>query len=409
MEAVPKQMTQADLCIQLLLFVDKRPGMREKIKLVRDFISRRQEKYACELQVIDVGEQPYLVEHFKLVATPALIKLHPGSRQILAGDNLIEQLNNWWARWQQAVEDYQNQAGQNAAHNGNSVEPGVEQGIEVGIERGKATQSVASVSDEAELIRLSDELFQVRQQNEDLQAQLSFKDRLIAMLAHDLRNPLTALSIALETLDMGGGVGENSTESKMTSALQKQLMKHARTQTKAIDRMITDVLQAAEGSNVRFKIHPVPLDLQELLVDTLNRLERQFQGKSQTVRTDIPQDLPNIYADPERVRQLLVNLLDNAMKYTPNGGKIEIAALHRTTQKVQVSISDTGPGIPLENQDRIFEDRFRLERDESKDGYGIGLALCQRIVRAHYGQIWVDSLPGKGSSFHFTLPVYQFQ
>ncbi|MEO1523769.1 MAG: histidine kinase dimerization/phospho-acceptor domain-containing protein, partial [Cyanobacteria bacterium J06633_2] len=180
----------------------------------------------------------------------------------------------------------------------------------------KALQSVSSVFEEAELIRLSDELFQVRQENEDLQAQLSFKDRLIAMLAHDLRNPLTALSIALETLDMGDRLEESKKESKMTSALQKQLLKHARTQTKAIDRMITDVLQAAEGSNVRFQIHPVPLDLQDLLLDTLGRLERQFQVKSQSVETDIPQDLPNVYADPERVRQLLVNLLDNATKYT---------------------------------------------------------------------------------------------
>ncbi|MEL6223834.1 MAG: histidine kinase [Cyanobacteria bacterium J06627_8] len=396
MEAAPKQTTHADSFIQLLLFVDKRPGMREMIRLVRDFISRRKERYPCELQVIDVGEQPYLVEHFRLVATPALIKLHPEPRQVLAGDNLIEQVNSWWPRWQQAIEEYLDQAEQNPRIKRAVVQP-------------KALQSVSSVFEEAELIRLSDELFQVRQENEDLQAQLSFKDRLIAMLAHDLRNPLTALSIALETLDMGDRLEESKKESKMTSALQKQLLKHARTQTKAIDRMITDVLQAAEGSNVRFQIHPVPLDLQDLLLDTLGRLERQFQVKSQSVETDIPQDLPNVYADPERVRQLLVNLLDNATKYTPNGGKIEISALHRTTQKVQVSISDNGPGIPSENQDKIFEDRFRLKRDESKDGYGIGLALCQRIVRAHYGQIWVDSSPGKGSSFHFTLPVYRFQ
>jgi two-component system, OmpR family, clock-associated histidine kinase SasA len=103
---------------------------------------------------------------------------------------------------------------------------------------------------------------------------------------------------------------------------------------------------------------------------------------------------------------VLINLLDNAIKYTPDGGSIEISMLHRTSQKIQVSISDTGPGIPPENQVRIFEEQFRLERDEQEDGYGIGLALCQRIVRAHYGQIWVDSSPDRGSCFHFTLPVY---
>ncbi|QYO68792.1 hypothetical protein JVX88_33195 [Leptolyngbya sp. 7M] len=98
--------------------------------------------------------------------------------------------------------------------------------------------------------------------------------------------------------------------------------------------------------------------------------------------------------------------MDNAIKYTPANGKINVAILHRTTQKVQVSICDTGPGIPSDNQQHIFGDRFRLQRDQAMEGYGIGLALCKRIVQAHYGQIWVDSEPNHGSCFHFTLPVY---
>lgn len=121
---------------------------------------------------------------------------------------------------------------------------------------------------------------------------------------------------------------------------------------------------------------------------------------------DIPSDLPSVYADPERIKQVLINLLDNAVKYTPEHGTLQIGILHRTTQKVQVSIGDDGPGIPKENQQSIFEDRFRLKRDETKDGYGIGLGLCKRVVQAHYGQIWVDSSPQQGSCFHFTLPVY---
>jgi two-component system clock-associated histidine kinase SasA len=86
---------------------------------------------------------------------------------------------------------------------------------------------------------------------------------------------------------------------------------------------------------------------------------------------------------------------------------IQVSVLHRTTQKVQVSVCDNGPGIPDENQKHIFEDHFRLQRDEMKEGYGIGLSLCQRIIRAHQGQIWVDSAPSQGSCFHFTLPVYR--
>jgi two-component system clock-associated histidine kinase SasA len=122
---------------------------------------------------------------------------------------------------------------------------------------------------------------------------------------------------------------------------------------------------------------------------------------------DIPQDVPFVFADEELIRQVIVNLLDNAIKYTPDGGKITLSILHRTTQKVQVSIADNGPGIPETKQESIFEGHFRLQRDQEKDGYGLGLSLCRKIIRAHYGQIWVNSVPEQGSCFVFTLPVHR--
>ena len=364
--------------LHLLLFVDKRPQSNERIRQIRQYLKQRADSDRCELRVVDIGEQPHLAEHFRLVATPALIKTSPLPQQTLTGSNLVAQLESWWPRWLQAIED----------HSEEQPQP----------------QDSLSAASDAELIRLSDEIFRISQEKMDLEAQLQFKDRLIAMLAHDLRNPLTALSIALETLEMGFDSG--SGETTLKPELQAQILHHGRTQTKAIDRMITDILQVAKGSHARFKINPVPLNLVALLNTILDRFKRQFQVKEQRIETDLPVDLPQVHADPELVRQLLVNLLDNAMKYTPQGGTITISALHRTTQKIQMSICDTGPGIPAENQQRIFEDRFRLKRDESTEGYGIGLSLCQRIVRAHYGQIWVDSKPGEGSCFHFTLPVH---
>ncbi|NER30066.1 MAG: histidine kinase, partial [Symploca sp. SIO1C4] len=189
--------------------------------------------------------------------------------------------------------------------------------------------------------------------------------------------------------------------------IKARLLKHIRTQFQRMDRMITDILQAARGSSTEFSIRPHKLDLGELCREILSQMSEQFQLKSQEVETDIPQDLPSVYADRELVRQVLVNLLDNAIKYTPTGGKIEVALLHRTAQKIQISVFDNGPGIPEENRERIFEDRFRLKRDEAKEGYGLGLSLCQRIVRAHYGRIWVDTTGKGGGCFHFTLPVYR--
>ena len=135
------------------------------------------------------------------------------------------------------------------------------------------------------------------------------------------------------------------------------------------------------------------------------QFQDKFQAKSLNLETDIPADLPLVYADPDRIKQVIVNLLDNASKYTPDRGTVNLSILHRTAYKVQVSVCNSGPGIPEEDCASIFEDSFRLQRDKSKDGYGIGLSLCQGIIRAHYGQIWVDSVPDRGSCFHFTLPV----
>jgi two-component system clock-associated histidine kinase SasA len=393
MEAMPKPDTSSQVSLQLLLFVDRRPASAEKIRQIRTYIKEHQSAIPMELQVIDVTEQPHLAEHFKLVATPTLIKLYPEPRQVLAGSNIVHQLERWWERWQRSVEDYIRQHSDELS--AESADPP------------RPEEDIGAIAYSAEVMRLSDEIFRLKQEKDELREQLNFKDRLIAMLAHDLRNPLTAVSIALETLELGISQSGEARSAHMTPALMNQLLKHARTQTKAIDRMITDILQIAKGTDGDFVVQPHRLDLRSLCLDVLERLKPQFGLKAQQVKTDIPADLPFVYADAERIQQVLVNLLDNATKYSPDGGIITLSILHRTTQKVQVSICDDGPGIPNENRERIFEDRFRLQRDEGKEGYGIGLALCQRIIRAHYGQIWVDSSPNEGSCFHFTLPVHR--
>lgn len=394
METLPAVSASSEIPLQLLLFVDKRPGSNDKIRQIRLRLKELGKDYPFGLEVIDVGEQPHLVEHFKLVATPALIKYHPEPRHILAGSDIVAQLDQWWLRWRQSAEEFSDdQDGQGAA-------PKPDQ-----------PSSSTSITHLTEITHLSDEIFRLKQQNEELQEQLQFRERLMSMLAHDLRNPLTTVSIALETLEIGldtrSGIKAEERKERLSRETIAQLIRHARTQAKVIDRMITDVLQAAQGGGGKLEIQPQKLDLGMLCLEILNDLENQFEVKAQHIKTDIPTDLPTVYADPERVRQVLINLLDNAIKYTPQGGSVQVSILHRTTQKVQVSVCDTGPGIPEENRERIFEDQFRLERDVGKDGYGIGLALCQRIVRAHYGQIWVDSTPSQGSCFHFTLPVYR--
>lgn len=393
MQVSQDQPIYSEAPLQLLLFVDGRPKSRQQVQRIRAYLKELQAEYSFELQTIDVGQQPYLAEHFKLVATPALIKIHPEPRQVLAGSNIIAQLKNWWPRWQTAVDAYL------------KLQEDLQERIDDTAKVTSPKSTIRSVAVSAELIRLSDEIFRLKQEKDNLQEQLQFKDRVIAMLAHDLRNPLTAAAIAIETLQSNYNL-ETGQFQRLKPSLTAHLLKQARNQTKIIDRMITDLLQVGRGKDTEFPILPQKVQLGKLCLDVLEELCDRYTAKSQEVETDIPNDLPYVYADPERIRQVLVNLLDNAIKYTPEGGKISIAGLHRTTQKVQFSIGDTGPGIPVENRDRIFENHFRLQRDEGTEGYGIGLCLCQRIVLAHYGQIWVDSAPNNGAWFHFTLPVY---
>lgn len=389
MEVKSLQFKLSEAPLQLLLFIDKRPSSSEKIRQIRQFLkeSAADDTY-YDLQIVDVTEQPHLAEYFKLMATPSLIRIHPEPRQVLAGSDLVGQLGSWWGRWQRVVDEHL--ATQRSPDSSDHA----------------SDSKIPSIAHSAELLQLSDEIFRLQREKEELQAQVRFKDQLISMLAHDLRNPLTAVSIAIETLEIGSQSREEGGGTRLNPALMAQIMKHARTQTKAIDRMITDILQAAREKGAGIKIQPEKVNLTALCLEVLDQLEEQLKIKSHHVAIDIPSDLPSVYADPERIKQVMINLLDNAVKYTPASGTIQISILHRTTQKVQISIGDDGPGIPEENQQTIFEDSFRLKRDEAKAGYGIGLGLCKRIVQAHYGQIWVDSSPNQGSCFHFTLPVY---
>lgn len=388
MEAYASILPKADSPFKLLLFIDKRPNATEQVRNVRKCLKKLQGDGPISLEIIDVSNQPYLAEHFKLVATPALIKVSADKHQALAGSDIAGQLEQWWPRWQR----------ENKTASPTSSAPAVESAAD-GV-------TVDAVAQSTEILRLGDEIFKLEQEKEALTSQLAFKDRIIAMMAHDLRNPLTAASIALETLELAYEPNSKRAE-KFTPELQAHLVKSTKVQIRTINSMITEILQAARGPSANLQITPERFDLKVLCDQVIASFQSKLVHKKQTLDIDFPQDLPFVYADADQVQRVLTNLIDNAIKYTPANGQIGISALHRTTEKVQVSIRDTGPGIPRDNQTLIFEENFRLQRDQTEDGYGLGLTLCQRIIRAHYGQIWVDSKRGEGSCFHFTLPVHK--
>ncbi len=370
--------------LQLLLFADDRPSSQKNIEEIKAYLDSLNKDYQFQLEVIEMGKNPHLVEHFKLVATPALVKINPPPRHILAGSDLTAQLQKWWSRWQNALEELQNNS-----------QPEVDAEASI----------LQTCLPSSEFIRLSDEVFGLKQELEELKKKLQFKDQILAMLAHDLRSPLTVASIALETIELA----KNEPNSQSTEELQAQLYQQVKKQFVIMNKMITDLLQTSKTMSSQLSISPIDLYLPDLCEEILMSLKTKFKEKNQELIQDIPQDLPLVYADRELIRQLIVNLLENAIKYTPAGGKITLSIIHRTTQKIQVSIYDTGPGIPEEKKERIFDGHFRLQRDRATEGYGIGLALCRKVVNAHYGQIWVENNQhqGKGSCFHFTLPAYR--
>jgi two-component system, OmpR family, clock-associated histidine kinase SasA len=375
--------------LKLLLFIDKRPSLAAQVRQIKEYLTTLETDFAFSLEVVDIGEQPYLAEHYKLVASPALLKIAPPPQQMLAGSDIVNQLERWWPKWQQ-----EHLASLELLSTDSDTLANF------------ADETANPLAYSAELMKLSDEIFRLNQTKEELEAQLRFKDRIISMMAHDLRNPLTAASIAVETLELGYSPNQTR-QLTLSPELTGQLLKHAKTQIRAINRMITDILKAARGASMELQLYPQELDLPSLCLEVVDAFQNRIDAKQQRLTTEIPQDLPTVYADGTQVKRVVTNLLDNAIKYTPAGGSVSIVALHRTTQKVQVTVTDTGPGIPSENRDHIFEESYRLQRDVTEEGYGLGLALCQRIIRAHYGQIWVDSAPGDGSSFYFTLPVYR--
>ena len=398
---VSEALPQTGEAFKLLLFVDKRPSSAEQIRLIRQQLKALPENEGIHLDIVDVTDQPYLAEHFKLVATPALIKVSAIAHQILTGTDIASQIAYWWPRWLEEL------AAQIADAPASRSDSGSVSSAQVGsVASGNGIKSINAIAQSTEILRLSDEIFKLRQDKENLTAQIAFKDRIIAMMAHDLRNPLTAASIALETLELAYEPNSEKAK-KFTPKLILHLVKITKAQIRTLNSMISEILQTAKGSNAEIRVSPQAMDVRSLCNTVIDSFQSKLGHKKQTIDTDIPQDLPPVYADPDQVQRVLTNLIDNAIKYTPANGHIGIIALHRTTETVQLSIRDTGPGIPQDQQKSVFEESFRLKRDRDEDGYGLGLALCQQIVRAHYGQIWVDSKRGEGSCFHFTLPVYR--
>jgi two-component system clock-associated histidine kinase SasA len=356
--------------LSLLLVAGRHHLSSRDLRELVEFLQNEDCGFDVSLQISDPTQQPELLELHRLVVTPSLVKLQPQPKQVFAGSSIFQQLRGWLPRWQQ-----------------DEVVSGLGLSLKPTELDGSRTQRE---------LQLEDQLLVLRQENETLIDRLEAQERLLRMVAHELRTPLTAATLAVQSQQLG-----QIDIHRFRDVLKRRL--------EEIALLSKDLLEVG-STRWEALFNPQRLDLASVAAEAILELEKLWLGRDVTIHTDIPADLPKVFADQRRMRQVLLNLLENALKYTPNGGLISLTMLHRTSQWVQVSISDSGPGIPEEEQQRIFLDRVRLPQTSAgASGFGVGLSVCRRIVEVHGGRIWVISEPDKGACFTFNVPVWQGQ
>lgn len=220
----------------------------------------------------------------------------------------------------------------------------------------------------------------------------------ISNISHELRTPLASLKALTETLQ------EGALEDPPAA---RRFLSQIETEVDALSQMVTELLELARIESGRVPLQLEPVDPAALLEGTVDRLRLQAERAGLQVSITAG-DLPAVLADPVRLEQVLVNLLHNAIKFTPAGGEIRLHA-GRFSENPEVfvlfSVQDTGIGISPADLTRIFERFYKADRARSSRGTGLGLAIARHLVEGHGGKLWAESTEGRGSTFYFTVPI----
>jgi two-component system sensor histidine kinase KdpD len=238
-----------------------------------------------------------------------------------------------------------------------------------------------------ERAQLAEEAEQARVQMETEQLRSS----LLSSVSHDLRTPLAAITGAASTLL------ENEMVDKTT---QHELIQTIREEADRLNRLVGNLLDMTRVESGAIQVKKNWQPLEEVVGVALSRLEGQLGERPVSVH--LPSDLPLVPLDEVLIEQVLVNLLENAVKYTPPGSPIDLSAW-AGDQQVTVEVADRGPGLPAGDEQRVFEKFFRAQ--SATGGAGLGLTICRGIIEAHGGRIWAENRPDGGAVFRFTLPL----
>lgn len=228
------------------------------------------------------------------------------------------------------------------------------------------------------------------------QQAVSTREQVLAIVSHDLRNPLNAVNLAASLMKTSASIHLSAEDREQLDIIELSV--------KRMSRLIEDLLDVTrlEGGK-RLPLVPAPIEVASIIQETYELFKVQALPASITLNVDVPDDLPPLFGDRHRVLQVFSNIIGNALKFTPEGGRIDIRA-RRQDGMIRFSVADTGPGIAKEDLNKIFNPYWQATRTE-RMGAGLGLPISRGIVEAHGGQIWVESEPGRGTTFHFTLPI----
>ena len=216
------------------------------------------------------------------------------------------------------------------------------------------------------------------------------KDEFIGMVSHELRTPLTVVIGALATA-LDGRVSQEDRE---------ELLKDASASAESLAGILSNMLELSRYQAGRLRLDRKTVRIADIGDKAVQRVRRKYD--THDIVLEMPKEIPKVNADVVRIEEVLYNLIENAVKYSPPGSRVRVFG-QSDKNGIVVGVSDSGVGISSEDQEKLFEPFARLERSGGK-GVGLGLVVCKRLVEAHGGRLWVESQPGKGSTFLFTIP-----
>jgi signal transduction histidine kinase len=224
------------------------------------------------------------------------------------------------------------------------------------------------------------------------------KDEFIGMVSHEIKTPITVIMGALAT----------ATDQRITAEDARELLGDAVMHAGILASLVDNLLELSRQQSDRLVLNTKAVNLGDIAQNVLKNLGSR--SEIHHLVNDVPSTLAQVQADPLRVERILYNLIDNAIKYSPNGGEVKVTA-RTNSDFIVVGVTDSGPGISADDQARLFQpfERLGVNVKGAIQGTGLGLRVCRILVEAHGGRIWVESEKGKGSTFCFTLPVSKTQ